>query len=136
MNVAAGQAQVDLAAGDDVTCTYRHSREGTISITKSAAGAAASDRFTFTGPAGLAGDYAAGETRSIASLAGVYTVTEVIPSGWRLSAISCTGGVVTYSGRGRNRHVRLRARRHHRQHPHRGRRDRRLHVHQRRRGAA
>ncbi len=98
VDVSAGRTDVTLAPGDDVTCTYRHARESTLSVTKSASGAAPGDLFAFTGPVGLAGNYASGQTRSIALLPGTSVVSEIAPEGWTLSDIACTGGSTRYTG--------------------------------------
>ncbi len=97
-NAATGQLDVVLAPGDDVTCTFQHQRQGTLAITKSAPSATAGDTFAFQGPAGLAGDYAPGETRTVALAPGTYAVTEVVPDGWTLSGIACAGAPATLTG--------------------------------------
>jgi hypothetical protein len=97
-NLATGQLDLGLVAGDDVTCTFQHQQQGTLTVTKSAPAAAAGDSFAFLGPSTLAGDYAAGETRTVAVTPGTYAVTEVVPDGWTLSNIACAGGTTTITG--------------------------------------
>ena len=93
-----GRATLDVEPGDDATCTFTHARTGTISVTKLAPAAAAGDVFPFLGPASLAGDYTAGQTRSGSFVPGTYPIAEAVPDGWTLSNIACAGGSVTYTG--------------------------------------
>jgi len=95
---AAGIAVIDLQPGEDIACTYSNAKNGTITVTKSAVGAAPGDTFTFAGD--LAGTVSAGQSLSAGFAAGTYSISEVVPAGWDLTGIVCRGGSVTYTGVG------------------------------------
>ena len=101
-NPATGLASIDLHPGENVTCTYRNARDGTITITKVAIGGTGAETFVFTGPAPLAGSIGNGQSLSGPFPAGTYAVNEQVPAGWDLSNIGCTGGSVTITGSGTN----------------------------------
>jgi hypothetical protein len=93
---ATGIAVIDLQPGEDIVCTYSNAKNGTITVTKSAVGASAGDAFTFTGD--LAGTVSAGQPLSGGFADGTYAISEIVPSGWDLTNIACTGGTVIYTG--------------------------------------
>jgi len=95
-NPAAGNAVIDLQPGEDVVCTYSNAKNGTITITKNAAGAAGGDAFVFAGD--LAGTVGNGQSLSGAFADGTYAISEIVPAGWDLADIVCTGGTVIYTG--------------------------------------
>ena len=93
---ATGVALIDLQPGEDVVCTYSNAKNGTITVTKNATGAAAGDAFTFTGD--LAGTISTGQSLSGSFADGTYAISEIVPAGWDLANIVCTGGTVIYTG--------------------------------------
>ena len=95
---ATGIAVIDLQPGEDVVCTYSNAKNGTITVTKNAVGAAAGDAFTFAGD--LAGTISTGQSLSGSFADGTYAISEIVPAGWDLANIVCTGGTVTYTGQG------------------------------------
>ena len=97
-NPDTGAAVIDLQPGEDVVCTYANAKNATISITKTAVGAAAGDLFTFVGD--LAGTIASGQSLSATFADGTYVASEVVPAGFDLTNIVCTGGSVIYTGEG------------------------------------
>lgn len=95
---AQGTVVIDLQPGEDVVCTYSNAKDGTITVTKSAQGGSPGDEFTFTGD--LAGTVSTGQSLSATFADGTYVVSEIVPAGWDLANIICTGGAVTYTGAG------------------------------------
>jgi hypothetical protein len=93
-----GIAAIDLQPGEDVVCSYSNAKNGTLTVTKNALGAAAGDAFTFAGD--LAGTIGNGQSLSGGFADGAYAVSEIVPAGWDLANIFCTGGTVTYTGQG------------------------------------
>jgi hypothetical protein len=96
-DTAAGTAEVEVEAGDNIECTYTNRKQrGTIRVEKLATPAdATAFPFTADGPGGLDESFTlkAGEsTDAIAVDAGAVTIDEAIPAGWRLKSVSCTGG--------------------------------------------
>ena len=100
IDYGANRLFIDLAAGDDVTCTFNNTNQGTITIVKDATPADGRD-FDFT----LANDSFAEvftlddadpddgdsytDSKSFTLPSGDYNVTEVLPDGWSLEAIQC-----------------------------------------------
>lgn len=93
-----GVAVIDLQPGEDIVCTYSNAKDGTITVTKNAQGASPGDAFTFTGD--LEGMIRTGQSLSGNFPDGTYAVSEIVPAGWNLANIVCTGGTVTYTGAG------------------------------------
>jgi hypothetical protein len=93
---ATGVALIDLQPGEDVVCTYSNAKNGTITVTKNAIGGAAGDIFAFVGD--LAGTIGTGQSLSGGFADGTYAVSEIVPAGWDLANIFCTGGTVIYTG--------------------------------------
>jgi hypothetical protein len=91
-----GLVSIDLHPGEAVSCTYLNTKDGTITITKSAVGGTGSDKFLFVGA--LAGAIGGGESLSGAFPPGTYAITEVVPGGWNLTNIACTGATVAITG--------------------------------------
>jgi len=100
-----GVSGITLDAGDDITCTFMNTKQGTVNIVKQTVGAVgATFGFTttltgnptfslMTGGGGLS----APETRSVS--AGQYTVEETsMPAGWRFTEITCDDDDSTSSG--------------------------------------
>jgi len=95
ISLPAHSATITLAAGENVVCTFTDTKTGSITINKSTVGGEGSFRFATTGnglsdfiivTAGGAGAHAFN-----ALLPGVYTVTELVPSGWNPPTLTCTG---------------------------------------------
>jgi len=97
-NLATGQVGIDLQPGSAVECTYTNAQNGTIAIKKIATGGSGTETFTFVGA--VAGAIGNGGTLSGQFAPGTYSVTEVVPAGWTLANIACSGASVEYSGAG------------------------------------
>lgn len=84
-------ANIALAAGENVTCTFTDTRRGAIVVQKQALGA--DGTFNFTGTQAFAITTAGGNGANTAAFAsivpGTYTITETAQAGWTLSALSC-----------------------------------------------
>ncbi|MEW5963810.1 MAG: autotransporter domain-containing protein [Pseudomonadota bacterium] len=86
-------ANIDVAAGETVTCTFTNKRQtGSLKVKKVTIGGDGTFAFTATGQPGF--NLKNGDTQSFSGLApGQYTVKEVnLPAGWKLQNVSCTGG--------------------------------------------
>jgi hypothetical protein len=83
---------VHMDPGDDVTCTFTNVAQlGSITIAK-ATDPAGGVGFEFTGDlGGFHLDDGESETFTGVSM-GTYDVTEVVPAGWVLQDVACTGG--------------------------------------------
>ncbi len=84
---------VNLAAGENITCTYRNVRQtGTITVRKSTIGGDDNFNFSVSGQPGFT--LRNGGTRRYTGLTvGQYTIREAnLPSGWELQNVACTGG--------------------------------------------
>jgi hypothetical protein len=82
------QIQVDLAAGDTVTCTYTNTKLGSITVEKQTTPDDSEQTFGFTGDA--SGTIADDETIVVNNLLpDTYTSTENVAGGWDLSSINC-----------------------------------------------
>jgi plastocyanin len=100
-NVSSATATFNVTAGETVTCTFVDRRPGTIIVKKvtNPNPDPSNSSFTFTGDA--AGSIANGQTITVGNLApGTYHSSEVVPSGWLLTSISCsdsnsTGDIVS-----------------------------------------
>ena len=87
------------APGNTVACTFTNTRLPTITLTKISNGAVGP--FTFNGDNGFgaaqtittvtSGVGVAGATRTLAAASTITTITETIPSGYLLTAASCSG---------------------------------------------
>src|SRR6185369_15492173 len=79
---------VNLAAGENITCVYTNTKNGSITIQKVMVGG--SGTFTFTGtPGGTISTNNGTITQSLPP--GTYTTAETVPAGWVLTNIVCTG---------------------------------------------
>ena len=120
-----------LAAGDDVTCTFRHAREGT--LTDHEGGGRRGGRRHASPSRGRRGSPATTRQAKRARspvLPGTYVVTEVVPDGWSARQHRLRWRDGDLHRRDHGAHQRLRARRHDRQRAARRRRGRRLHLHE------
>jgi len=80
---------IDLQAGETVTCTFTNTKLGLITIAKVTDPAEDPENFTFEGV--LSGQITDGGTlTSQYLLPGEYSETEIVPSGWDLTSISCS----------------------------------------------
>ncbi len=93
-----GTVAIHLDAGEEISCTYENTKHSRIRIVKELTDATGLDRafdfssstlgnnsFTLTTNNGSAGRNFGG------LLPGIYDFSEVVPSGWQLKNISCTG---------------------------------------------
>ncbi|MGH2697472.1 MAG: prealbumin-like fold domain-containing protein [Actinomycetota bacterium] len=108
-SVATRTATIDLDPGEDVTCTFTNTEEGTITIIKDALPNSPQD-FGFSTTGGLTpatftlDDDGAGSNQRTFSdlLPGTYSVSEnADPAGWQLTDITCVGGGGNTSDTGR-----------------------------------
>jgi hypothetical protein len=97
-----------LAAGEVVTCTYTNTKQGSLTIVKETVGDDGSFAFNHNVPnvaSPLVINTAVDDTNLLSTtlLPGSYTVSEVVPTGWDLSLIACTGNTdstITIGGAG------------------------------------
>ena len=86
-------ATFELAAGEDVTCTYTNTQRGSILVEKVTNGG--DGTFDFTGDLG---DFSLTTASGLAQqtfsdlVPGTYDISETVPAGWTLDAAVCTGG--------------------------------------------
>jgi hypothetical protein len=79
---------IDLAPGEDVTCTFENTALGSITIGKATAPTGSPEVFDFTGS--VSGMLSDGQTATAMNLLpGTYTSTETVPAGWDLTEIVC-----------------------------------------------
>ncbi len=87
-------ATIDLAAGENVTCSFANQKRGSLTVVKNTVGGDAT--FDFTNPAlGAFQLTTANGTaqRSFSDLApGSYSVAESVPAGWQLQSATCSDG--------------------------------------------
>lgn len=102
--VSFGRANVELAAGEDITCTFINRVNlsvGSITIVKSAV-PTGTQSFGFTGSLGsffLSDGGLQPNQHSVLGLpAGRYVITETATAGWSLNNVSCTGGITSRQG--------------------------------------
>src|SRR5258706_320263 len=88
-NLGTKTATFNVAAGEDVTCTFTNTKNGSVTIKKVMVGGTGT--FTFTGaPAGTISANNGTITQSVAP--GSYSSTETVPAGWALTGIVCDDG--------------------------------------------
>jgi len=84
---------INLRAGEQVTCTFNNVRQGTISIVKETLGGDASFDYTSNLPGGnfsLSTASGSSPPKAFTDVSpGSYTVTETVPAGWDLTDLSC-----------------------------------------------
>ncbi len=100
-NLATGAVAFDAsatAAGSNITCTFTNTKLPTVTLTKISNGGVGG--FTFTGTNGwtsqtittvTSGTGISGVAQTLTAAATATTITETIPGGYVLTAISCTG---------------------------------------------
>jgi uncharacterized cupredoxin-like copper-binding protein len=87
-NVSTKTATFQLDAGETVKCIFTNTKRGTIIVEKQTLPDGDSQNFTFTGSA--SGSISDGQQLTVNSLLpGTYTSTEIVPSGWDLTSVSC-----------------------------------------------
>ena len=80
--------EIELSAGETVTCTFTNTKRGTIIVEKQTSPHGAQGSFTFTGDA--AGSIGDGGQIVVSNLEpGTYSSTESVADGWLLTAIEC-----------------------------------------------
>jgi hypothetical protein len=99
-NVGTATATITLTpANPNVTCTYTNSQPGSIAITKNTVGGDGTFGFTGTGtgisPFSITTVGATGTQTFTGLGAGAYTITENLPAGYDLTALSCSGGTAS-----------------------------------------
>jgi len=90
-------ANIDLDAGETVTCTYTNAKRGTIVINKTAVGGDDTFDYTTSGTGGLPATFSittvggSGSQTFSDIVPGSHTVTEDLPpANWNLTGLSCT----------------------------------------------
>ena len=82
-------ATFNVAAGENVTCTYTNTKRGSITVKKLTDPAGDAAKFDFSGD--LTGPIGDGESIGPKSVApGTYSTTEAAKTGWDLTKISCS----------------------------------------------
>jgi uncharacterized repeat protein (TIGR01451 family) len=96
-SISGATASIDLGEGGNVSCTFTNARHGTIVVDKVADPDDTDQMFDFS--SNFAGDFSLGSGESVStpnlqpsSLAGTYSVSEIVPDGWSLVSATCTGG--------------------------------------------
>ena len=90
------KVDVDLAGGETVICTYTNTKEGSLTIIKDAVGGDGEFSFNTTVPS-VASPFiintAVNDTNMLSDtlIPGTYTTSEILPTGWDLINIVCTG---------------------------------------------
>jgi hypothetical protein len=94
VNVGNATANVSVAANEAVTCTFTDTRQGSITIVKNTVGG--NETFAFTGAQAFSilttGGTGSNTTAFASVVPGVYNVTETVPVGWNLTALTCSNG--------------------------------------------
>jgi LPXTG-motif cell wall-anchored protein len=92
-DLASGTASIDLAAGENVICTFTNTEEGSITIVKDA-DPADDTAFGFTGDLGAFSLSDPSGTTKVTGglLPGTYEVTETALAGWALTGLTCSDG--------------------------------------------
>nr|WP_274388153.1 prealbumin-like fold domain-containing protein [Salsipaludibacter albus] len=81
----------DLAIGQNVTCTFTNTAQGTIAVMKQTLPDGDSATFDFTGD--ITATLGDGQTSTpVSVLPGTYSASETVPDGWALTGIGCSDG--------------------------------------------
>ena len=85
---------VNVAAGEEVTCTFTNVKQGSLKVVKQATGSDATFAFSSTALGAFDLTTVNGTAqRTFANLnAGVYDVSETVPAGWRQESAVCSDG--------------------------------------------
>ncbi len=87
------QANITMAAGGNVTCTYTNTKRGTIVVRKVTDPSPDPTNTSFSFSGDVSGNISNGGTLTRDNLTpGTYTATETVPSNFVLTAISCDDG--------------------------------------------
>jgi uncharacterized cupredoxin-like copper-binding protein len=96
--------EIELSAGETVTCTFTNTKRGTIELEKQTYPNGSPIEFAFTGD--IEGSLADGDDTSVEVIPGTYDTTETVLDGWTLADITCSDensvgneetGVATYN---------------------------------------
>jgi type VI secretion system secreted protein VgrG len=94
VNVGTATANVAVTAGAAVICTFTNTQQGSITIVKNTIGG--NGTFSFNGAQAfsiLTSGGTGSNTAAFASVVpGIYNVTETVPAGWKLTALTCSNG--------------------------------------------
>jgi hypothetical protein len=87
-------ANIDVAPGETVTCTFINTKRAVIVVRKTTVPAGSSDAFAFTPSYGATFTLKHGESNSSAPLLprGGYSVAETVPAGWDQTGATCSDG--------------------------------------------
>jgi len=86
-DVDTSTATIDLAPGEDVTCVFTNTKDGSISIEKVTDPVNSATTFNFSGE--ITSILASGQSASAAVAPGTYSVIEAVAAGWALTDITC-----------------------------------------------
>src|SRR5205085_833187 len=84
---------INLAAGENINCTFTNTKNGSITITKVIQGGTGT--FTFTGTPSGSISTNNGTVTATALQPATYTAAETVPAGWVLSNIVCAGATTS-----------------------------------------
>ncbi len=89
-NLSGTSLTFDLDWGDEVTCTFTNTRKGQIIIEKQTLPDGDLASFSFSG--NVSGSLTDGQTADAVVVPGSYSSTETVPTGWKLTDITCDDG--------------------------------------------
>ena len=94
-SIGTATASMDVALAESVTCTFENTADGTLIIQKQTLPAGSDQSFEFVGDAnGFLVDYSvANDELEISGQPGLYSSAELVPEGWALTGINCTGQI-------------------------------------------
>ncbi len=86
-------ANIVLAAGETVSCEYKNTQQGSITVNKKTDPTGSPVAFDFTGdPAGGSFQLSDGQKNVVDGLTpGSYSFSETVPAGWDLTKLECSG---------------------------------------------
>ncbi len=90
-NINFGRANIILEPGENVTCTFTNTKNGTVVIEKQTVPDGSTQSFRFN-PSWSIGDFflTDGQQRTQSVTPGAYAVDEIVPTGWTLTNVSCS----------------------------------------------
>jgi hypothetical protein len=83
---------VDVAPGENVTCTFTNTQEGSVTIEKQTLPDGSTRTFHFGGDLGSFDLTDGGSHTADGLLPGDYSVAETVPAGWDLTGLECSDG--------------------------------------------
>jgi len=93
VDLATRTANIDLDSGETVTCTYTNTKRGKIIVEKQTSPDGDSQLFSFSPSYGSSFQLSDGQQSESGFLvAGTYSVSETVPSGWSLASSTCDDG--------------------------------------------